>query len=62
MHLLPPLLLLLLLCQALDYTAAFTAAVAGLSAFNAQGALAACSSSGEPTHACVVFQTAAWLL
>jgi hypothetical protein len=37
----------LLLLQALDYTAAFTAAVAGLAAFNAQGALAACSSSGE---------------
>jgi hypothetical protein len=42
-----PHLRLLLLCQALDYTAAFTAAVAGLAAFNAQGALAACGSSGE---------------
>ncbi|WIA11041.1 hypothetical protein OEZ85_011194 [Tetradesmus obliquus] len=31
---------------ALDYTAAFTAAVAGVAAFNAQGALATCGSSG----------------
>jgi hypothetical protein len=43
-----------LLFQALDYTAAFTAAVAGLAVFDAQGALAACGSSGKTIFGMVV--------